>query len=89
MFSIEDFFRKCEQICKKLQIWSHLVKKSLIENLIFCAVCVCEVTLHFFSNLRTFNMDSKTVSRTNAYLFQLSKHFWAKFYLETTQVFSY
>ena len=34
-FSIEDFFIKCDQ----LQIWSHLLKKSLIENFIFfCAV---------------------------------------------------
>ena len=28
-FSIKDFFSKCDQICRKLQIWSHLLKKSL------------------------------------------------------------
>ena len=27
-FSIKDFFSKCEQICWKLRIWSHLPKKS-------------------------------------------------------------
>ena len=29
-FSIKDFFSKCDQIRRKLQIWSHLLKKSLI-----------------------------------------------------------
>ena len=37
-FSIEDFFSKCDQIRTKLPIWSHLLKKSLTENFIFCAV---------------------------------------------------
>ena len=37
-FSIKDFFSKCDQIRKKLQIWSHLLKKFLMENFIFCAV---------------------------------------------------
>ena len=32
-FSIKDFFSKCDQIHKK-----NLVKKSLMENFIFCAV---------------------------------------------------
>ena len=35
-FSIKDFFSKCDQIRRKLRIWSHLLKKSL--NFIFCAV---------------------------------------------------
>ena len=37
-FSIKDFFSKCDQIRRKLQIWSHLLKKSLMENFIFRAV---------------------------------------------------
>ena len=41
-FSIKDFFSKCDQIRKKLQIWSHLLKKSLMENFIFVAV-ICTV----------------------------------------------
>ena len=36
--SITDFFSKCEKILKKPRIWSHLPKKSVIENFIFCAV---------------------------------------------------
>ena len=35
MFSITDFFSKCDQIRRKLRIWSHLLKKSLMENFIF------------------------------------------------------
>ena len=34
-FSIKDFFSKCNQTHKKLRIWSHLLKKSLIENFFF------------------------------------------------------
>ena len=37
-FSIKDFFSKCDQIGSFLQIWSYLLKKSLMENFIFCAV---------------------------------------------------
>ena len=33
-FSIKDFFSKCDQ----MRIWSYLLKKSLMENFIFCAV---------------------------------------------------
>ena len=37
-FSIKDLFSKCDQIYRKLKIWSHLLKKSLMENFILCAV---------------------------------------------------
>ena len=37
-FSIRNFFSKCDQIRRKLRIWSHLLEKSLMENLNFCAV---------------------------------------------------
>ena len=33
--SINDFFSKCDQIRRKLFIWSQLLKKSLRENFIF------------------------------------------------------
>ena len=39
-FSIEDFFSKCDQIRSFQRIWSHLLKKSLMENFIFHAVCM-------------------------------------------------
>ena len=34
-FSIKDLFSKSDQILLKLWIWSHLLKKSLMENFIF------------------------------------------------------
>ena len=37
-FHIKDFFSKCDLIRRKLRIWSHFLKKSLMENLIFCAI---------------------------------------------------
>ena len=43
-FSIKDFFSKCDQIRSFLQIWSHLMKKFLMENFIFCAMSVFNKT---------------------------------------------
>ena len=37
-FSISDLFSKYDQIRRKLRIWSHLLKKSLMENFIFSAL---------------------------------------------------
>ena len=37
-FFVKDFFSKCDQIRRKLRIWSHLLRKSLMENFIFRAV---------------------------------------------------
>ena len=37
-FSITDIVSKRDQIRKELRICSHVLKKSLIENFIFCAV---------------------------------------------------
>ena len=37
-FSDKDFFSKCDQIRSFLRIWSHLLKQSVMENFIFCAV---------------------------------------------------
>ena len=39
-FSIKDCFSKCDQIRRKLRIWSHSLKKSLMENFILCAVII-------------------------------------------------
>ena len=33
--SIKDFFSKCDQIRSFQRVWSHLLKKSLMENFIF------------------------------------------------------
>ena len=39
-FSIKDFFSKCDQTRRKLRIWSHLLKKYLMENFIFYAMYI-------------------------------------------------
>ena len=36
-FIVKNFFNKCDQIRRKLRVWSYLLKKSLMENFIFCA----------------------------------------------------
>ena len=45
-FSIKDLFSKYDQIRSFLRLWSHLLKKYLIENFIFCvAICDMAVTV--------------------------------------------
>ena len=74
--SIKDFFSKCDQICRKLRIWSHLLKKSLMENFIFCAVS------YFFQSLcltprllsKKINLDAKKASSDPSFLQYLFKH---------------
>ena len=39
-FFIKNFFSKCDQIHSFLRIWSHLLKKSLMGNVIFFVQCV-------------------------------------------------
>ena len=48
-FSIKDFFSKCDQILSFLRIWSHLLKKPLMENFSFCTVIA--VLLYLYMNL--------------------------------------
>ena len=43
-FSNKDFFRRCDQIRRKLRIWPHLLKKALMEIFIFCTVRVEKVS---------------------------------------------
>ena len=45
-FSIKDFFSKCYQSRSFLWIWSHLLKKSFMENFIFCAVLHSVIGTH-------------------------------------------
>ena len=44
-FSIKDLFSKRDQIRSYLRIWSRLLKKSLMENFILCAVSVMLLSL--------------------------------------------
>ena len=42
--SNEDFFSKCDQIRSFLRIWSHLLRKFLMENFTLCAVYKIDMT---------------------------------------------
>ena len=47
-FSIMDLFSKYDQIRSFQRIWSRLLKKSLMENFIFCAVLILTKTIILF-----------------------------------------
>ena len=52
-FSIKDFSSKCDQIRSFFRIWSHLQKKSLMENFTFCAIycpILCPSEVHEIRN---------------------------------------
>ena len=59
-FSIKDFFNKCDLIRGKRWIWSHLLKKSLTENFIYCAVTP---TYFLHTKVLDINFNSKSKAR--------------------------
>ena len=67
----KDFFSKCDQIRTILRIWSHVLKKSLMKHLIFCAVKA--LRYHFYKvsyttdknkNVTTWNRADYIISVT-------------------------
>ena len=52
-FSIKDFLSKCGQIPRKLRIWSHLLKKYLIENFNFWTVLLQEFSWYYYLSTKT------------------------------------
>ena len=67
-FSIKDLLSKCDQIPSFLRIWSHLLKKSLMENFIFCAVVPVIRSAAFFEIPST-NKFSLKLSRPEMLIF--------------------
>ena len=57
-YILRIFFSKCDQIHRKLQIWPHLLKISLMENLILCAV-VAAVAVTCYRNLYKYTSFAK------------------------------
>ena len=45
--SIEYFFSECDQVRRKLHIWSHLLKKSLMQNFGFFCSDLYKISGHF------------------------------------------
>ena len=67
-FSIKDFFCKCDQIRSFLRIWSHLLKKSLMKNFIFCTMVFlkfsgtyCRRKQIYIGYMKHLNMETKKI----------------------------
>ena len=73
-FSIKGFFSKYDQIRSFLRIWSLLLKKSLMENFIFCAVYSKDIRRRFYSN-KASDIDHKKQLQPSRFLgFHLTKN---------------
>ena len=73
-FPFKGFFSKCDQICSFLRIWSHLLKKSLIENLIFCAA---------------HHLQYECLVTQSRSVFQVSIRFYLNMFLQYAQIGNY
>ena len=71
-FSIKDFLNKCDKISRKLQIWSQLLEKSLIENCIFCGVSKL-VTYYFTFQILTQIFPMKLMLKNFKNVYELAK----------------
>ena len=65
-FSIKDFFIKFDQI----RSWSHLLKKSLMENFIFCAV-VLLYQLNFLKKVKSILKYRNKLKKKQTRLYKL------------------
>ena len=59
-FSIKNFFSKCDKIRSFLRIWSHLLKKSVMENFILIAVIV---SLSWKNLIKTLSFESNKLEK--------------------------
>ena len=76
-FSIEDFFSKCDYIRRKLRIWWHLLKKSLMENFIFCAVQTkCSNERKRCRKHQLFNQMFKVIASGRLYILSTKQPFY-------------
>ena len=65
-FSVKDFFSKYDQIHRKLRIWSHLLKQSLVENFIFCAVLIVFYIGSYDHSYNLLNLYMQVLSKSAA-----------------------
>ena len=59
--NFKDFFGKCDQIRSFLRNWSHLLKKSLMENFIKIAFTTNPFCLKFMNVIITLVIRSKLI----------------------------
>ena len=80
-FSIKDFFSNCDQIRSFLRIWSHLLKKSLMENVIFlCSVLKTLVNLSKIRKQKSkdLQLNKKTWKRAVNQIVPRNFSWWSK-----------
>ena len=80
---IKDFFSKCDEIRRKLRIWSQLLKKSSIKNFIFFFCSQNELKIIFSMHLLAGNALSKIEWNTLPFFFLVLQ----KIFLEAFTVF--
>ena len=80
-FSVKDFISKCDQIRCFQRIWSHLLKKSLMENFSFCAVhdrVFCEISWQLkvvdYFGKKSSTIDNWQGSKNPSWSTKLKKH---------------
>ena len=64
-FSIKDFFSKCNQIPRKLRIWSQLLKNTLMENSSFSYEFMCQQFGHTWIHWSDHHCKRQTISGGN------------------------
>ena len=72
---MKDFSSKCDQIRRKLRIWSHLLEKSLMENFIFCALLIDGLLEKFSQTLSICIIRNKEASFLH-HIFRYLKELW-------------
>ena len=73
---MKGFFSKCDQIRSFLWIWLHLLKKSLMENFIFCAALFVTVVLWFSDDYRG---HRSLIIRLNSH--NLRSQIWRRYHI--------
>ena len=74
----KDFFSKWDQIRRKLRIWSHLLKKSLMENFIFCSVNITQLNAKI--NQKLMNSSTNSFLKKEAVLMCAISNCWTDNY---------
>ena len=81
-FSIRDIFCKCNQIHRVLRIWSHLLKKSLIQKFVFVQCLLDDWYSHMVVNHFFFETLSKLLGVTHQSINRFTM-LWKKIYCFT------
>ena len=71
--------QKHEHYTRKLRIWSHLLKKSLMENFIFCAV---EDMANLMENSEFVKSEEKASEILSFFRLQMSSEIFLDYYIQ-------